>query len=318
MIVERNMYRLVGLTILFILITGMFSFTGYGQSGNVKLKVITYNIWNGFNQMSRYGNNDSLRKQKFIEWTRRQEADVVALQELMGFNTDKFRELGDQVGLSNTLLLKSSGYAVGLASKHPIQLIERKIKGMHHGFLHCQVQDIHFFVVHFSPGSYKMRRNEADTILQRIKRDVPPDGEILVLGDFNAVSPYDSSYLSRHTAIRDRYLRGDRNKMPEEGNLAGKAFDFHVLGKFLEKGFRDLVYQNDHRDYRRISFPTPALAPGAEWKERGHRIDYILATPDMAKLCKKAVIPHTDLTRQISDHFPVVAEFERKTKSMKE
>jgi exonuclease III len=280
--------------------------------------VITYNIWNGFNQMSRYDNNDTLRKQKFIEWTRRQEADVVALQELVGFSTDKLHDLGLQIGLPNTLLLKSSGYPVGLASKHPIELIERKIKGMHHGFLHCQVQDIHFFVVHFSPGSYKMRRNEADSILQRINRDVSPDGEILVLGDFNAVSPYDSSYLNRHPAVRERYLRGDRNKMPGEGNLADQTFDFQVLYKFYEKGFRDLVYQNDPRDYCRISFPTPALAPGAEWNERGHRIDYILANPEMEKHCIRAVIPHSEFTKKISDHFPVVAEFERNTKSMKE
>jgi len=315
MIRKRNMYRFVGLLIVII---GMFSFTGYGRSGNAKLKVITYNTWNGFHQMSRYGNNDTLRKQKFIEWIRRQEADVVALQELMGFSADKLHELGNQVGLPNTVLLKSSGYAVGLASKHPIELIERKIKGMHHGFLHCQVQDIHFFVVHFSPSSYKMRRKEADTILHRINRDVPSDGEILVLGDFNAVSPYDSSYLNRHPAVRNRYLRGDRNKMPEEGNLANRAFDFQVLNKFLKKGFKDLVYQDDSRNYHRISFPTPALAPGAEWEERGHRIDYILAMPDLGKLCKKALIPHTELTRQISDHFPVVAEFERNAKSMKE
>ncbi|HLR30950.1 MAG TPA: endonuclease/exonuclease/phosphatase family protein [Fodinibius sp.] len=271
---------------------------GYAQSESSDLKVITYNIWNGFKKQPRYGNTDTSRAEKLVKWAKKQEADVIALQELVEYDTDKLYQLGQRMGLSNTILLKNSGHPVGITSKHPIELIERKMEGMHHGFLHVKIQGIHFFVVHLSPNDHKTRRKEASAITGKIMREVPAGEWVIVLGDFNARSPHDESFLQ------------DQNVDSES---EGQEPDSRVMKTFMDAGLNDLVYRQDPSGYHKISFPTPALSPGREWRNRGYRIDYILATSELADQCISATIPYSKLTKQISDHFPVVAEFKLPT-----
>ena len=47
------------------------------QESQISLKVMTYNIWNGFD----WG-NDTIRKKDWIRWIQRKKPDVLALQEL--------------------------------------------------------------------------------------------------------------------------------------------------------------------------------------------------------------------------------------------
>ena len=55
-----------------------------------KIKVISYNIWNGFD----WG-KDMQRKEKMVSWVNSQKPDVLALQELCGYTLEKLQEDGN-------------------------------------------------------------------------------------------------------------------------------------------------------------------------------------------------------------------------------
>lgn len=84
------------------------------------LKVITYNIWNGFD----WGKDDE-RRIALGSWLAAQNPDVVALQELCGYTDDKLQQDALQWGHQYSILLKTTGYPVGLASNRPIELVEK-------------------------------------------------------------------------------------------------------------------------------------------------------------------------------------------------
>ena len=119
------------------------------------LKVVNWNVLHGFNHQKsvRQGAN----------WIKKQAADVVALQELNGHNQAGFEEVAAEWGHDYAAILKKEGFPVGLTSSQPVEVIERRVKGFHHGYLHCKTHGIHFFVVHFWPGKYQ----EADLILDK-------------------------------------------------------------------------------------------------------------------------------------------------------
>ena len=60
------MKKFLGLILLMLLPCSALSM--WGQTGQ-QMKLISYNIWNGFE-------GDSLRRARFIEWTRKQAADI--------------------------------------------------------------------------------------------------------------------------------------------------------------------------------------------------------------------------------------------------
>lgn len=147
--------RITLITLLVLLVLGIRS---SGQE--CKLKVITYNIWNGFD----FGKDEN-RREKLVEWVKSQNPEILGLQELCNYSPDKLQEDAEKWGHNYSILLKEQGYSVGLTSKFPIELKEKIMDGMHHGALHCKTAGIDVFVIHFSPSSYKKRQEEAKIIL---------------------------------------------------------------------------------------------------------------------------------------------------------
>lgn len=78
------MKKLLGLILLMLLPCSALSM--WGQTGQ-QMKLISYNIWNGFE-------GDSLRRARFIEWTQKQAADIFVLTELVGFKEKDLKTLG--------------------------------------------------------------------------------------------------------------------------------------------------------------------------------------------------------------------------------
>ncbi|MBT6102439.1 MAG: hypothetical protein HOH62_00925, partial [Verrucomicrobia bacterium] len=119
------------------------------------LKIVNWNVLYGFNYKKSV--------KQGANWIKKQAADVVALQELNGHNQVGLKEVAAEWGHDHAAILKKGGFPVGLTSSQPIEVIERRVKGFHHGYLHCKTHGIHFFVVHFWPGKYR----EADWILDK-------------------------------------------------------------------------------------------------------------------------------------------------------
>ncbi len=95
------------------------------------LRIMTYNIWNGFD----WG-KDSIRKESTIEWIKSQKPDVLALQELCNYTEEKLKE-----------------------------------DPFWHGLLHCESYGIDFYIVHLSPADCDIRLDEARLVTERIKKN---------------------------------------------------------------------------------------------------------------------------------------------------
>lgn len=270
------------------------------------MRVISYNIWNGFEQRS-----DAARHAAFIDWMQQQDADVVALQELCGYDVDTLRQDAAQWGHDHAEIVKTGGYPVGITAREPITVRERLLDGLWHGMLHAEVGGCEFFVVHLSPADVATRHREALTITRRVR--ALEGGPYLLLGDFNAHSPVDTDIDQGRPDLLEKYRRRDRDS---DGhlNLCLGEFDYSVLSTFLGLPAIDVVAARVE-PRRRFSFPAPALVGKYDHTPETivasqERIDFILASPDLAARCTAAVIVNDGAADAISDHFPVIADFD--------
>jgi len=132
----------------------------------------------------------------------------------------------------------------------------------------------------------------------------------IILGDFNAYSPFDASRMEKNTALKHRSLQ---NKNEKYSNLRLGEFDYSVISEFLACPSVDVCLGRIDLQ-EAYSFPTPALVGKFNQTSRSIvqnrvRIDYILASPALAKTCKKVKVFNQEETHLLSDHYPVMAEF---------
>lgn len=275
-----------------------------GQTNSKKLKVMTYNIWNGFD----WG-KDSLRNKELIHWVKEQNPDVLALQELCGYDESKLRADAEKWGHPYVYILKERGYPTGLTSKEPIELIEKNVDNFWHGLLHVKTYGIDFFVVHLSPSDSDIRLREARQIKSRIQ-ELQTDS-YLILGDFNSHSPLDAYWLESKVELKASM---EKKEGDQYDNLRHGEFDYAPISEFLsvpaiDLGLNKLDFQES------FTFPAPVLVgqygqtPETILQNRV-RIDYILASPKLAKQCVNLEVFNQGPPEKLSDHFPVMAEFE--------
>ena len=282
-----------------------FSFNkSIGQEDIKSLRVITYNIWNGFD----WG-KDTLRHQKFLAWTSFQKPDVLALQELCGYTQATLARDAKVWGHDYAVILKEDGYPVGLTSKWPIEVIGKHREGMWHGMLHVQTAGMDVFVVHLSPADWQTRNREARIVTQQL--DSLANTKYLILGDFNAHSPMDADLDREKNSLLARYKLGD-SKNETYQNLRHDYWDYTTMSIFLAAGLID-VSMPFVKPSERFSFPAPALKniwqSESEIVRNRHRIDFILASPDLFKQCVYSRILNGPETGELSDHYPVMADF---------
>jgi exodeoxyribonuclease III len=271
------------------------------------IKIITYNIWNGFD----FG-KDEKRRAQLVNWVKEQNPAIVGLQELCNYSSEKLKEDAKNWGHENSVLLKTTGYSVGLTSKYSIEIKEKILEGMHHGALHCITGGIDVFVVHFSPSSFQKRREEAEIILQKLAEAAKTNSNYMVLGDFNAHSPFDAD-LYKNDILLNR-LRKSNADVQNNGNLADNELDFATISGFIALPLIDVCLKYTNGMSERGSFPARSLAlenneTFEELINRFERIDYILVSPEMAKKCTSAKVCNGKENWYLSDHYPVMAEF---------
>lgn len=292
-------YKLIILSL--IICSSSFTFS---QKNSSNFKVMTYNIQNGFN----WG-KDSIRHKNVITWIKKENPDVLALQELCAYNEDKLKEDAAKWGHPFVKILKTEGYPVGLTSKKPIEVKHRVIDELHHGMLHCETYGIDFFVLHLSPHDCYFRHKEAKLIANKITNC--GNDKYIILGDFNAHSPFDAEALKQNKELLKKYRNGDLKK--NKSNLRFGEFDYTVLSTFLSLPSID-VCMNNIPVKERYTYPSPVLIgkwlTADEVLKYKERIDYILTSPLLAKSCINSIIYHNQETDTFSDHYPVMAEFE--------
>lgn len=292
--------------LLFLIVLSIFQLANSQQPSNSNaLKVISYNIWNGFD----WG-KDMERKRKYIDWVKSQKPDVLALQELCGYTKEKLLEDAKQWGHNYAEILKTDGYPVGITSSKPIDIKERVLENMHHGFLHCKTYGIDFFVIHFSPFSHKKRHEEASAVLDRLSKLNKTQDKYIVLGDFNAVSPFDEQF---YRANKDMIasMKASEKQHAHVRNLFNGAIEYGVISKLLGFPLMDVTQKFTSTLEDRISCPTQVFETkkGEGRHKNSTRIDYILASPTLANMCVSSKVFNKEATYYLSDHYPVMAAF---------
>ena len=77
---------------------------GSNKPASENLNVMSYNIWNGFD----WG-KDTLRKKNCIRWIKDKNPDVLALQELTGYDEEKLKADAEKWGHNYVKILKKDG-----------------------------------------------------------------------------------------------------------------------------------------------------------------------------------------------------------------
>ena len=261
------------------------------------LKVMTYNIWNGA---------DEEKHGRLASWLQKQDPDVLALQELVGFSKEKLATFGKSWDHPHTLILKEEGYAVGLTAKKPITLVGRYREGLWHGALHATVDKIHYLVVHQCPGDYKVRLRESKILTEVIGKLIADKQHVIVLGDFNAHTPADSAFLDKQS---DLIKRRKASSFLKDGKWDYQTMTHYLDLKLVDLNLKHAPKKNIHLG----TFPSRALSHARSESERqkfAERIDFILASPDLAKRSTSSKTHHDEILNKISDHYPISASFQ--------
>ena len=228
------------------------------------------------------------------QWLSQQTPAIVAMQEVLHSSEDTLLQLATTWGHDYAVMHKQSGYPVALTSSNPIEVIERRSKGFHHGYLHARTHGLDVLVVHFWPNKV----HEAEHVAALARKLSDEGRPVIVMGDFNAEIRHDEAYLQEHGQL-GQVVDGARR------------FDYRITDAFLNQGFIDLTHQQDPD--ANYTFGSPALIP--RWRKNmtdvrstRRRIDYVFADPDTAKQTRSATVITNDATvGKWSDHYPIMA-----------
>lgn len=282
--------------ILLIVTTLLSSYTAQAEP----LHILTYNVLYGFN----HGKAPEIG----AKWIAEQKPDIVALQELNGFKKGSLEKIAKKWNHNHSVILKEKGFPVGLTANSEITIIEKRLNGMWHGYLHCKVKGMHVFVVHLSPSQHAFRMKEATLLCAKAKPLLDAGETVLLLGDFNCNSPLDQKWLDARPKMEE--INDEKTAKRRAGNADP---DSAVMSQFLALGLIDLVHTNQPSiELQRGTFATrvlPQYRTDEQRKNKTWRIDFILSDPTLAKRCSSARIPRDKEVDLISDHYPVEAVF---------
>ena len=252
------------------------------------IEVINWNTYHLFDHRAKL--------EEATTWIVEEGPDLVALQEVLHCDEARLGELALAWGHEHAVMHKETGYPVALTSSAPIEVLERRVEGFHHGFLHARTHGLDVFVVHFWPT----RPAEAVTIATMAEALVKKGRPVMVLGDFNGKIRVDESSLLEHGFGEEK-----------DGEV---VFDYRITDAFLDRGFVELVSEHSPDDL--YTFGSPALIPKwaktmDEVEERRRRIDFVFASPDLAQGCRSAEVDVNDERVGLySDHYPILCTLE--------
>lgn len=254
------------------------------------MRVMTWNIKTG----------GGARLPAIAAVVRRERPDILALQELRGFDRRRMAGFADALGMDAHLAPSHFGQAVAVLVKAPLRITGRRSVSwaLHHAAAVVTVDDSLTVVsTHLNPFSPSRRRREAIWLTAKYARR----GDVLLAGDLNSLDPFgdhDAAVAALETPYRKRHLNPD-------GSVSTDA-----MAAFRRGGFTDLWPLTGEGDGR--TAPT-TQGGGAEFS--GMRLDYILASPSMARRAGLSRVVRGGETEYASDHYPLVSTFSNSSAS---
>jgi gluconolactonase len=270
-----------------------------GDEQAVPLRVITHNVWYGFNKKA------EPRHENWLRWMADQAPDVVALQELNGYTAERLGREAKAWGHDFSVLLKTEGFPTGLTSRYPITDVKRILDAMHHGLLRCRIRGVWFYVVHFHPSNYARRVEEVAVLADDIRSLPDDDPQIVLAGDFNGFSPIDRASYEMGSELVDFFEMLDTRDGAM--NLNNGRIDYGGIEAVLTLGFVDTVGHFRKQNEQPFVGTFPAKLVSDENHGTDRRIDYIFVSSNMVGRVESADVLRDPVTERLSDHIPVIA-----------
>ena len=260
---------------------------------------MTYNLLHG-------GRPD--RRDAIVRVIAGQRPDVLALQELAGWDLAGgriMRDVAGALGMRAFLARSLVGQPVALLVRADavVQRARPVRRPLHHAAMLLRIATDHgpltVLSAHLYPWSGRRRLWEARWLAAALRSDLAAAGSGLglVLGDLNSLDPWtehETRLAELSSRYRSRHLRRD-----------GRA-DVRAIAKLAQRGLVDVFRQtgSQGRDYT-----APSAGPGgAEFSRL--RLDYVLATEQLAAAATSCRTLDEGEAATSSDHYPVVAEFD--------
>jgi len=269
-------------------------FSEYNTASAQDFKVLSYNVLKGLQQ-------DSLVHQEYFNWVKEIDPDIVAYQEMNDFTQASLETFAAKYNHPYSIQSKLTGFPVALSSKYPITNVKKVVDNMWHAFIYANINGIHVFVIHFSPFDHKKRGEEIKNVLAHAAT-LPKNEKVLIMGDFNSVSKLDEA---NYTVAMVKKMQESEAKASHIRNLNNGKIDYSVIAQIEHAGFQDTFWLTNKAF--KHSIPTKKYG-SANLK----RIDFMFASPEIAKMVKSSTIIHDVHTDQMSDHYPVLVTFDLK------
>jgi exodeoxyribonuclease-3 len=254
------------------------------------VKIATWNV-----------NSLRVRLAHVLDWLAREQPDVLALQETKlkdeDFPADEFTRLGYEVRFSG----QATYNGVALISREAGDGIRTELEGFgdqQRRVLAATVAGVRIYNLYVPNGQsvdsdkYRYKLDWLAALRAQIERELATHDRCILLGDFN-IAPEDRD-------VHD----------PEawKGKVLCSEPERNALEALLGLGFRDVFRSFEQEEN---SFSWWDYRAAAFRRNRGLRIDLILASRDLAPLCTGCTIDvEPRRLERPSDHTPVVAEFD--------
>tara|TARA_Y100000310_G_C20685527_1_gene818700 strand:+ start:648 stop:1418 length:771 start_codon:yes stop_codon:yes gene_type:complete len=247
------------------------------------------------------GCEEKERFKKIVSFINQNKPNILALSELYKWereNLKKFKSTQQLMDYENSYYGKANTTGnLGFFSNLPFKEVSNVTEGMVHSFMKGKItikgKEIAIFLTHLTAMEEYNRLDELKALLPEIQKEE----NVILLGDLNSLSP------------KDNYDEEKLLKLLKEQNI--KKFGQEKLKKcvqtkLLEAGLIDAVREfSDEFEY---SVPTTYNKDMFHFEKL--RLDYIYISKSLRPFLKNAKIIRTEETNQLSDHFPIVAEFD--------
>lgn len=270
----------------------------------MRIKVVLYNILNGFCKDSPPFEINTNRMNRAIEIIAYQKPDILILTEAY------FWSFAQKVNLLNlravfkdlyneyTLLAhRNYRWAPIVLSKYPINKFDNSMSKYQLNYMRANilVGKNPLMIDVFHPHPDTTEKQKAEFLKPIIKRRIQ---RYLLVGDFNALSPQDSYDIQK-------LVRGYESFMKEKGKpkVEDMLKEF-TLKSILENNLID-TYKAKNTNTTDITMPTDLRSKN---KESAIRVDYIFCTYDF-KVLDSGIFKNKS-TEMASDHYPIYATLE--------
>lgn len=258
------------------------------------LKVIHYNILEG-------ARGEPTRLRRLLSWLKEQNADVVTLNELNGWESD-MAAYAREAGYDYPTLHETQGcsYHVGVMTRRPHEILIRENDPFHFGLLGIACDGITFLITHLMPQSSEYRLGEAQRIWQLV---AATRGPVLLVGDLNTLSPLDRDEVEQQRALQ--ILRSTPKLTLKFLDRDGQP-DYEPMETLIAAGLTDLgAGQADAH-----------TVPTAMNKDSAHalpmRLDYMMANAAFTEAWNSEMrVIRTQETDLLSDHYPLMCQLTR-------